>query len=150
MLCLIHAPVGTVGTPYAQQSVLFCRASISGEVGKASNSQVLGLHNPPATAMHILSTALDLSKRDTSLMLAPSRAQQQHCATETSTSMAPVFELGGQFQTRSLAALAAELFQDPALTDLCDKGLNGTLQRTKDGATAESRIQELAGGVPIQ
>lgn len=29
--------------------------------------------------------------------------------------------------------------------ELCDKGLNGTLQRTKDGATAESRIQELAG-----
>ena len=82
-------------------------------------------------------------------MLAPTRAQQQHSAAESSTSMAPVFELGGQFETRSLAALAAELFQDPALTGLCDKGLNGTLQRTKDGATAESRIQELAGYIPI-
>ncbi len=40
---------------------------------------------------------------------------------------------------------AVQLFQDADLLDLCDDGLNKQLQRTKDGATEQSRIQELAG-----
>ena len=71
--------------------------------------------------------------------------QRTAAASALSNDLQPVFELGGRFETRSLAALATELFKDPAFMELCDKGLNGTLQRTKDGATAESRIQELAG-----
>ena len=74
-----------------------------------------------------------------------SSKQRAAAGASTSKEPQPVFELGGRFETRSLAGLAAELFKDPTFTELCDKGLNGTLQRTKDGATAESRIQELAG-----
>jgi hypothetical protein len=40
---------------------------------------------------------------------------------------------------------ATEVFEDPELVALCDDGLNKQLQRTKDGATEASRIQELAG-----
>ncbi len=44
-----------------------------------------------------------------------------------------------------LRAYAAEVYEDPELVKLCDDGLNRQLQRTKDGATEQSRIQELAG-----
>lgn len=58
---------------------------------------------------------------------------------------APHFEPAGQFETRSLASSAQELFGDASFKELCDRGMNFILQRTKDGATADSRIQELAG-----
>lgn len=45
----------------------------------------------------------------------------------------------------SLATQAQELFDDPEFAELCDKGMNTQLQRTKDGATDKSRITELAG-----
>ena len=48
-------------------------------------------------------------------------------------------------ESRSLADLARELFNDTEFAELCDKGLNGQLQRTRDGATDKSRIAELAG-----
>lgn len=40
---------------------------------------------------------------------------------------------------------AADVFEDAELVKLCEEGLNKQLQRTKDGATEQSRIQELAG-----
>ena len=93
-----------------------------------------------------LSGTADIARRDSSMLAASqSQPQPQHCAADTSSNQAAAFELGGRFETRSLAGLANEVFRDPAFMELCDKGLNGTLQRTKDGATAESRIQELAG-----
>ena len=61
------------------------------------------------------------------------------------TSNSPRFLVAGEFETQSLAALREELFADEMFKAACDKGLNATLQRTRDGATAETRIQELAG-----
>lgn len=46
---------------------------------------------------------------------------------------------------RSLAALAEELFEETVFKAACSKGVSMRLQRTKDGATQESRIHELAG-----
>ena len=124
-----------------------CRASISGDVNKADNARVLGPHNAtnaePATRPSFSRTTA-ASLRD-STQLIDSSKQRGASAASTSSDLQPVFELAGRFETRSLAGLATELFKDPAFMELCDKGLNGTLQRTKDGATAESRIQELAG-----
>ena len=123
------------------------RASISGDVNKADGAQVLGPHNAaetqPATQPSFSRTAKALL-RDSSQMI-DSSEQRAAAGASTSNEPQPVFELGGRFETRSLAGLATELFKDPAFMELCDKGLKGTLQRTKDGATAESRIQELAG-----
>ena len=135
--CYCHLP---------QTSVSWSRASLSGDVSKAS-TQVLGPHNAFSSGLQSsLLGIVDVAKRDSSLVA--SRTQPQpHAAEDTSSNHAAVFELGGRFETRSLVGLANELFRDPAFMELCDKGLNGTLQRTKDGATAESRIQELAGNV---
>ena len=124
-----------------------CRASISGDASKAGSAQVLGPHNPAdneVAARSSLSRTAASLLRDSSLLADPSK-QRTTALASTSNELQPVFELGGRFETRSLAGLATELFKDPAFVELCDKGLNGTLQRTKDGATAESRIQELAG-----
>jgi hypothetical protein len=38
------------------------------------------------------------------------------------------------------------MFEDPELISLCEEVLNKQLQRTRDGATDQSRIHELAGG----
>lgn len=123
------------------------RASISGDANKAGCPHVLGPHNAatiePATRPIIPRTAGALLRDSTQMI--DSTKQRAAAAASTSNDPQPVFELGGRFETRSLAGLATELFKDPAFMELCDKGLNGTLQRTKDGATAESRIQELAG-----
>jgi hypothetical protein len=37
------------------------------------------------------------------------------------------------------------MFEDPELVTLCEEVLNKQLQRTRDGATDQSRIHELAG-----
>lgn len=128
---------------------LCCRASISGDVSKAPSVRVLGLHNATDSSSQAAAplSALDLAKRDSSLLVA-TRSQPAHGSADISSTQDALFELGGRFETRSLAALANEVFRDPEFMQLCDKGLNGTLQRTKDGATAESRIQELAGTAP--
>ncbi|GAX84446.1 hypothetical protein CEUSTIGMA_g11866.t1 [Chlamydomonas eustigma] len=44
---------------------------------------------------------------------------------------------------------AADVFEESELVALCDDGLNKQLQRTKDGATEASRIQELAALVKL-
>lgn len=58
---------------------------------------------------------------------------------------APVFEPLSSVEGQNLMALADGLFTEAAFVDLCEKGMNARLQRTRDGATAESRINELAG-----
>ncbi len=41
--------------------------------------------------------------------------------------------------------MAEELFSDSTFAEMCERGLTTQLKRTKDGATAETRIAELAG-----
>lgn len=55
------------------------------------------------------------------------------------------FEAAGQWETPSLAQVAEELFSDSTFAEMCERGLTMQLKRTKDGATAETRIAELAG-----
>ena len=55
------------------------------------------------------------------------------------------FESAGQWDAPSLAQVAEELFSDAAFAEMCERGLTMQLKRTKDGATAETRIAELAG-----
>jgi nucleolar protein 58 len=44
-----------------------------------------------------------------------------------------------------MAQLAEGSFSDAEFVQLCEQGLTAQLQRTRDGATAQSRITELAG-----
>ena len=55
------------------------------------------------------------------------------------------FEAAGQWDAPSLAKVAEELFSDATFAEMCERGLTMQLKRTKDGATAETRIAELAG-----
>jgi nucleolar protein 58 len=74
-------------------------------------------------------------------------AAQQPPAEDKRASMMEcvAFEEAGQWEAPSLAGLAEQLFSSPAFKDMCERGLNMQLKRTKDGATAETRIAELAG-----
>ena len=58
------------------------------------------------------------------------------------------FEEAGVWEAPSLASLAEELFNDAAFKEACERGLSMQLKRTKDGATVETRIAELAGVHP--
>lgn len=55
------------------------------------------------------------------------------------------FEAAGQLDMHTLSRLAGQLFNDEAFLALCDKGMNSQLTRSKDGATEETKIMELAG-----
>ena len=116
-------------------------------MNKASTAQALGPHNGSESAAirSALPRVTAALLRDSTQI--DSSSQRAGVASTSGNELQPIFEVAGRFETRSLTSLATELFKDPAFMELCDKGLNGTLQRTKDGATAESRIQELAGTV---
>lgn len=62
-----------------------------------------------------------------------------------SVSEADPFEAAGQWEAPSLAHVAEELFSDSTFAEMCERGLTMQLKRTKDGATVETRIAELAG-----
>jgi hypothetical protein len=46
----------------------------------------------------------------------------------------------------ALCGAAAAAFEEPEFVKLCEQAMSAQLQRTKEGATAHSRILELAGG----
>lgn len=83
---------------------------------------------------------LEALRRDSSFLL-----KQRDSGTRATIEEQPAFEMGGQFSLKGLASFAEEVFSEPSFKELCDKGLNQQLQRTKDGATKDSRIEELAG-----
>ena len=51
------------------------------------------------------------------------------------------FEAGGQFDGQALTKLALTLFEEEGFRQLCDKGMNAQLTRSKDGATEETKIK---------
>ena len=58
----------------------------------------------------------------------------------------PQFEAAGAMDMHQLSRLAHQLFNDDQFLQLCDKGMSSQLTRSKDGATEETKIMELAGG----
>lgn len=55
------------------------------------------------------------------------------------------FEAAGQYDMQALSKMAVQLFDDKEFLQLVDKGMNSQLTRSKDGATSETKITELAG-----
>ena len=55
------------------------------------------------------------------------------------------FEAAGHYDMHALSRLAQQLFGDKEFSALCEKGMNAQLTRSKDGATEETKIKELAG-----
>ena len=59
------------------------------------------------------------------------------------------FEAAGQYNMQALSRLAQQLFGDQEFSALCERGMNAQLTRSKDGATDETKIKELAGTFSI-
>lgn len=57
----------------------------------------------------------------------------------------PVQFEAGSVDMSSFSKVAAQLYEEKAFLELCNKGMNAQLTRSKDGATNETKIQELAG-----
>ena len=55
------------------------------------------------------------------------------------------FEAAGQYDSQALSRLAQQMFGDPEFAALCARGMSAQLTRSKDGATEETKIKELAG-----
>lgn len=57
----------------------------------------------------------------------------------------PQFEAAGCMDMNKLSKFAQQLFNDAQFLQLCDKGMSSQLTRSRDGATEETKIRELAG-----
>eukprot|EP00887_Chlorella_sp_A99_P002597 scaffold6.g2597.t1 len=91
-----------------------------------------------------IAARLESLKRES---LRPSIAGGGLCAAAAAPGVQ--FESGGQFDGQALTKLALGLFEDEGFRGLCDKGLSAQLTRSRDGATEETKIQELAGIVKL-
>lgn len=61
-----------------------------------------------------------------------------------------LFTFGPMVGSTKIGQTAVEVFKEPNFMHSIDQGLNAQLQRTKEGATAQSRIIELAGEWQLQ
>jgi kinesin family member C1 len=55
----------------------------------------------------------------------------------------------GQFDAHALSRCAQALFGDQEFNSLCEKGMSAQLTRSRDGATDDTKIKELAGIVKL-
>ena len=103
--------------------------------------------SPPLAAPAAIPGRIAVSTmRDSVMMLADTQpAAQGRSPTRPEAAAQPEFEAAGRWEAPSLAQAAQELFSEPGFAEQCERGLTMQLRRTKDGATAESRIAELAG-----
>lgn len=71
---------------------------------------------------------------------------QLHCSIPDAGGVLQSLKFQAQYPGSRMAQLAESNFGDTEFVQLCEQGLTAQLQRTRDGATAQSRIAELAGG----
>ncbi|KAL4427843.1 hypothetical protein ABPG75_001932 [Micractinium tetrahymenae] len=116
--------------------------SRGGTAPEASEAPSTALPLPSSTAgagVGGLAARLESLKRES---MRPSLASGQAMA-------GVVFEAAAPIDAQALTRLAIQLFDDEQFRQLCDKGMSAQLTRSKDGATAETKIQELAGMVKL-
>lgn len=70
---------------------------------------------------------------------------QLHCSIADTAGIMQSLQFLDKFPGSRLGQLASSSFNDPGFLNQCEQALSAQLQRTKDGATAQSRISELAG-----
>ncbi|KFM25415.1 Kinesin-1 [Auxenochlorella protothecoides] len=97
-------------------------------------------HSAPSRGVNSIAARLESLKRES---LRPSIAPP-------STSQAGIqFEAAGPVDSTALRRLAGQLFDDESWKQLYDKGMNAKLTRSRDGATEETKIKELADMVKL-
>ncbi len=82
---------------------------------------------------------------DASLQAMVDSLQLQCGASLDVTGTLQTLRFSSSYQGSAVGALAGEVFEEGELLQLCEAALSAQLQRTKEGATAQSRIVELAG-----
>lgn len=70
---------------------------------------------------------------------------QLHCSIPDAGGVLQSLKFQAKHPGSRMAQLAESSFGDTEFVQLCEQGLTAQLQRTRDGATAQSRIAELAG-----
>lgn len=70
---------------------------------------------------------------------------QLHCSIPDTAGIMRSLQFLDRFPGSRLGQLASSTFNDADFLSQCEQALSAQLQRTKDGATAQSRIAELAG-----
>lgn len=98
----------------------------------------------PAAADNIgsLAAKLESLKRETARpSYAATSLSNQPTAVHLDSATAPGQQ---QHDSTTLSRLAQQLFNDKEFIALCEKGMHAQLTRTKDGATEETKIKELA------
>lgn len=74
---------------------------------------------------------------------------QLHCSIPDAGGVLQSLKFQAKHPGSRMAQLAESSFGDTEFVQLCEQGLTAQLQRTRDGATAQSRIAELAGALMI-
>ncbi|CAL5219289.1 g1094 [Coccomyxa viridis] len=115
--------------------------AIDNPLSAAGDTPLRELNAPKGTMPASYSTLMPTSRENMRLAAAPDQRMSM-------SEMDP-FEAAGQWDAPSLAQVAEELFSDAMFAEMCERGLTMQLKRTKDGATAETRIAELAGLVKL-
>ena len=123
------------------------RPSISGVPPGAHNgaamptpTSIRPVENSPAASQPIggLAAKLESLKREA---VRPSFASAGQAQVQ--------FEAAGHYDMQALSRLAQQLFGDKEFSALCEKGMKAELTRSKDGATEETKIKELAGKITL-
>eukprot|EP00775_Hariotina_reticulata_P012257 gene12257-12395_t len=74
---------------------------------------------------------------------------QLSCSIPDAAGVIQALHLIDKYPGSRLAQLAGSIFSSSEFLQQCEQGLSAQLQRTRDGATAQSRITELAGLVKV-
>jgi hypothetical protein len=75
-----------------------------------------------------------------------SSGAQISCTQSDAAAALQYIQFSGRHGGSALCAAAASAFEDAEFVKLCEQSMGGQLQRTKEGATTQSRMLELAGG----
>jgi hypothetical protein len=101
----------------------------------------------PAAAGASAAAAGAPAPRDRIREQTPSESNLQlTCSLPDGAAALAAIRFSERHQGSALCAAAATAFEDAEFVRLCEQAMCAQLQRTKEGATAQSRILELAGG----
>lgn len=98
----------------------------------------------PTPSQSTLQSKQDLSSAQSDCLNTHDNLQAQ-CNIQDAALALQSLQFHGKYSNSELGQLATATFEEAEFVRLCEQGLTAQLQRTKEGATAQSRILELAG-----
>lgn len=123
-----------------------CTAGTAGLQAHSVTAAAAGSSAPPAPMPRAAAAAAACEASQDQAMDLDDSQQGPEVASQTQ----PLVTIPAALASSKHGKAASDLFLDPLLTKALYDILNRRLQRTKDGATDKTRIQELAGRLPMQ